>query len=283
MNVSTETFATAQIVGEQKAIEYIAKAGFDAYDLSMFNMIRREGAEIFAGDHPLGGKDYIKHVKMIRRVAEDNGIFCNQSHAPYYGYMDKVGDFIKMAIECASEVGAKTCVVHPDAFAGVEEVAEKYFKILPFAKEHGVKILTENIWNMVNGEVTPIVASNEKSMRELLGLIDDEYFGVCLDVGHAEMQGVKTSAVKLIKDIGGRLCGLHIHDNDLIHDQHIMPGNGKIDFHAIVKALKENNYKGEFTLEADRHLIGISEEKVFEELKNLYASVKRLADEFESL
>lgn len=283
MITSTEIAVLTKRVGFEKAIEYVAKAGFDAYDLSMFSMIEREGNEIFASNTPFGGKDYIKHVKKIKRLAEDNGIFCNQSHAPFYGYMDKVGDFVKRAIECAAEAGAKNCVVHPDAFSNEEQVAERYLNLLPFAKAHGVKIATENIWNMVNGEISPIVGSNEKSLKTLVDLVNDDYFVVCLDVGHSYMQNLNTSGEKIINALGNKIEALHIHDNDLVHDQHIKPGDGKIDFHAVVKALKKNNYKGDFTLEADRQFDNVLDEDIFEETKKLYLAVRAMADEFDSL
>ena len=40
MKISTEIGSAAKIIGEEKAIEYIAKAGFDAWDFSMFEMCR---------------------------------------------------------------------------------------------------------------------------------------------------------------------------------------------------------------------------------------------------
>ena len=38
MKISTEIGSASKIVGEEKAIEYYAKAGFDAWDFSMFQM-----------------------------------------------------------------------------------------------------------------------------------------------------------------------------------------------------------------------------------------------------
>ena len=38
MKISTEIGSAARHVGEERAVEYIAKAGFDAWDFSMFEM-----------------------------------------------------------------------------------------------------------------------------------------------------------------------------------------------------------------------------------------------------
>ena len=40
MKTSTEIYSIALHTGEEKAVELVAKAGFDAWDFSMFNMCR---------------------------------------------------------------------------------------------------------------------------------------------------------------------------------------------------------------------------------------------------
>ena len=40
MKISTEIGSIACIVGEEKAVELVAKAGFDAWDFSMFDMVK---------------------------------------------------------------------------------------------------------------------------------------------------------------------------------------------------------------------------------------------------
>ena len=40
MLTSTEISSAAKIVGEERAVEYCAKAGFDAWDFSMFRMCK---------------------------------------------------------------------------------------------------------------------------------------------------------------------------------------------------------------------------------------------------
>ena len=40
MKISTEINSAAKRIGEEKTVELVAKAGFDAFDLSMFEMAR---------------------------------------------------------------------------------------------------------------------------------------------------------------------------------------------------------------------------------------------------
>ena len=49
----------------------------------------------------------------------------------------------------------------------------------------------------------------------------------------------------------------------------------QIDFVAIAKALKEINYSGFFTLEADRYLTAFNKDNVFDGVKDLALSAKR--------
>lgn len=50
----------------------------------------------------------------------------------------------------------------------------------------------------------------------------------------------------------------------------------KMDFYAIAKALKDINYQGELTLEADRYLSAFNKENVFQGVCELAKSARKL-------
>ena len=283
MKTSTEINSLKRLVGEHKAVELVAKAGFDAWDFSMFDMARWDwdNEVIFDTPHPLKSSEYLKFARELKKIGEDNGIVCNQSHAPFPTiYMSD--DILKRAIECTAEAGGKICIIHPGNDLTAEQNAEIYQRLLPFAKDHGVKIATENMWNWPNGSPTSTFAacaSAEDFVRHI-DIVNDPYLVACLDIGHAEMVGSGDGAVKMIKALGPRLQALHIHDNDKLHDSHQIPFSMQIDFDAVVKALKEVNYSGYLTLEADRYLSAYTENNVFDGVKKLHESVQRLADMF---
>ena len=54
---------------------------------------------------------------------------------------------------------------------------------------------------------------------------------------------------EMIKGLGNRVYALHIHDNDLKHDNHQMPYTNMIHFGKFLDALKEIEYKGDITFE----------------------------------
>ena len=81
MRTSTEIGSAAGIIGEEKAIECYAKAGFDGWDFSL-------AAPFLCKHHyftnswidGLYGSDYLKIARQLNQVGLDNGIVCNQSH-----------------------------------------------------------------------------------------------------------------------------------------------------------------------------------------------------------
>ena len=151
MKISTEIASCARHVGEQKAIELFAQAGFDAWDFSMFSMCKYDWGTgtLLDNSHPLAGNEYLHFCRNLKNIGLDNGIVCNQSHAPFPTSCKEICSYYKRAIECTAEVGGKICVIHPDNDKTPEENAEFYFELLPFAKAHGVKIATENMWNLL--------------------------------------------------------------------------------------------------------------------------------------
>ena len=290
MKTSTEIHSAAKFIGEEKAVEYIAKAGFEAWDFSMFTMCKYDwkANKMLDNDHPLAGKDYLKFARRLKQIGLDNGIECNQSHAPFPTRVPEIRAHYQRAIECTAEAGGKICIIHPDNDKSAEENAEMYHELLPFAKSCGVKIATENMWNWNDelDQAAPAACSYHDDFVKHIDIVNDEYFTACLDIGHAEMRGVNTSAVQMIKALGkDRLGALHVHDNDLHHDSHQIPFSMQIDFEKMIAALKEIGYTGDMTLECDCYLHYFCQrdkDKVFEGLKNLADAAKKLVEMFKA-
>lgn len=287
MKISTEIASAARLIGEEKAVELYAKVGFDAWDFSMFSMVKYDGKikAVLPNDHPLAGGDCLRFARRLKQIGLDNGIHCNQSHAPFPVRIPEIRSALKRAIECTAEAGGSICVIHPDNNKSPEENAEMYFELLPFAKEHGVKIATENMWNWdkEKDQSSFAACATPESFNAHLDAVNDPDFVACLDLGHAEMKGIGTSAAEMIRALGNRIGALHIHDNDKWHDSHQIPFSMDMDFTQIVAALKEVGYSGYFTLEADRYLSKYDSENVFDGMKELAAAAKKLAHMYENM
>ena len=160
-----------------------------------------------------------------------------------------------------------------------------YLELLPFAREHNVKIATENMWNWDSekDEACFAACATPESFVKHIDAVNDDFLVACLDIGHAEMRGAGQGAANTARALGRRLQALHIHDNDKWHDSHQIPFSMSIDFAAVVRALKDIGYKGWFTLEADNYLKSFCKDNIIDGMKDLYSAVRRLADMFEEM
>lgn len=284
MKISTEIESAAHIVGEEKALQYLGKAGFDAWDFSMFSMWKFDwAAGTYAKtSHPLSSDQYLSFAKKLKRIGLDYGMVCNQSHAPFPSTCAENYPYLQRAIECTAEAGGEICVIHPNNDKSAQENAEMYEKLLPFAKACGVKIAAENMfnWDREKGESCFAACATAESFVQHLDAVNDPFLVACLDIGHAEMRGSGSGAADMIHALKDRLQALHVHDNDRWRDLHQIPFSQQIDFASVVQALKDIGYRGYVTLEASEYLKDYSEENIFEGIQNLAASAKRLADMF---
>lgn len=280
MKISTEIHSASRILGEERAIAALAEAGFDAWDFSMFSMCGFDWATSspIIGDHPLSGPDYLKFARRLKQVGLDHGIVCNQSHAPFPTGDATIRGFLKRAIECTAEAGGSICIIHPDSYKSAKENAEIYGELLPFAKDCGVKIATENMWgwDREKNESSFAACATPESFCEHIDVLGDDFLVACLDVGHAEMRGSGTTAVEMIHALGHRLQALHLHDNDQWRDRHQIPFSMQIDFAAVKRALDEIGYAGYYTLEADQFLTAYDESNVKEGIRLLAEAAKRI-------
>ncbi|MBR2442654.1 MAG: sugar phosphate isomerase/epimerase [Clostridia bacterium] len=252
MYISTEIHSFQAYGDNDKILAMLKEAGFDAYDYSMFHQSHAY-REVLCAD------DYIEQAKALRAYADGLGIVCNQAHAPFISgrmgieaYNEEFISVVRRAIEVAAILGAKIIVVHPWNNYTAQENAKMYGLYEETARKAGIKIGVENMWNWKSGEPTACAAacSHHDDFKAHLDLLPSDVFVACVDIGHAEMAGLDTNAPQMLETLGERVEALHIHDNDLIHDSHLLPFAGKINFNAMIEALKEIGYQGDITMEA---------------------------------
>jgi len=265
MILSSQNNTLVRNFGHHGAIDIMKQAGYDAMDLSLFGMV---------DDHNEFCTDgYRERIAEIRAYAEQQGIGFNQSHTPFQfdwtapnAVEEQLIPKTIRALEVSALAGCKIAVVHPvhhEEYLGHEEERFEqnmkfYRTLLPYAKEYGIRIALENMFQReVKRKVLgPDTCSHAAEFIRYLDTLDDEYFVACLDLGHCGVVG--TEAQDVIRALGHeRLHALHVHDNDYTKDQHTLPGLGKMNWEEIVKALAEIDYDGEFTFEADRYFWGL--------------------------
>ena len=281
MKISTQIADAGSRIGEEKTLELMGKAGFDAWDFSMFDMCKYDWGQklLLPSAHPLAGADYLAFARKLKKIGLDHGMICNQSHAPFPSSCREIRGYFRRAIECTAEAGGSICVIHPDNDKSAEENAEMHLELLPFAKACRVKIATENMWNWdrEKDESLPAACSSAEDFLAHLKAVDDPYLVACLDIGHAEMRGSGDGAAAMVRALGGWLQAMHLHDNDRWHDSHQIPFSMDIDLAEVAKALREIGYAGYVTLEADRYLGDFADDEVEQGIHNLADSARKFA------
>ncbi len=286
MRISTEIQSAANHVGEEKAVELVAKAGFDCWDFSMTRMADWNGKEVTLTGHPLcTHNEALAFARKLKQIGLDNGITCNQSHAPFPADFPEIRGVLSRAIECTAEAGGKICIIHPIGSYSPEQNGELYAEVLPFAKQCGVKIAVENMWNWNSKEKHACFSacSNPEHFCATVDYLNDPDVIACLDIGHASMMGMGTDPITMIQALGHRLQALHIHDTDCWNDSHQIPFSMNIPWEPVVRTLKGIDYQGDFTLECNSYLRGKDAAFVPQGLKDLAAAARKLADMFDAL
>ncbi len=157
---------------------------------------------------------------------------------------------IRNAIRKAAEFDAPITVhsgrLSPYAMWFREKAEEMNFNAIKSlaeqARDVGIHMLVEN---MPAGDGNLLTTP-----QELEKLCLEAGVGVTLDVGHAE---TCDSALSFISRLRRNIQEVHLHDNNLIRDEHLAIGDGRIDFRRILRNLHSYNciYVIEVHREAD--------------------------------
>lgn len=177
-----------------------------------------------------------------KRGAESAGIKINQMHMPYPVYVPgadrEINDYLwnqaapKSMAVCAF-LGCPYIVIHGfklARFLGSEELewqeTAKFIDfIAPLAREMGITICVENLYENVGGHLVEGPCCSAEKAAGRIDYFNEKYgaevLGFCLDTGHANIVGIDFE--RFITTLGSRLKVLHIHDNDGISDLHQIP------------------------------------------------------------
>ena len=154
-----------------------------------------------------------------------------------------------------------------------------YRELLPVAKSFGVKIAAENmwLWDRIGDHAIFAACATPADFVTHINAVDSPDLVACLDIGHAEMRGLGTSAPDMIRALGSRLQAIHLHDNDRSHDTHELPFTMEIDFAAVAAALHTAKYAGDITLEADAYFRNHRDVPAETLIANMAAAARRFA------
>ncbi|MCD8045492.1 MAG: sugar phosphate isomerase/epimerase [Clostridiales bacterium] len=237
----------------EEAADAIVSAGYQAIDIN-FPMYEEELSE----------DNWREWAEKEREYIASMGLPIVQGHAHLYGSFDfyeytqeqiefHAGKILR-DIEAAGIFGIPWLVVHPDSYLdetwysrkrSMEKNVERFLRYGEAAERFGVGIAIEN---MIDKRSLRRFGAGTEDLLELLDRLgDDARFGICWDTGHANLH--QMNQVRALHEVGSCLKAVHINDNDGVYDKHPLPYQGTVEWKAVVGALKDIGYTGDFTYE----------------------------------
>ncbi len=142
-------------------------------------------------------------------------------------------------IEKASAVGIKRFIVHPSGEPISDEerpqrmkcAKESLASLAEIARKSKAVIAVEDLPRTCLGR-------NSDEIMELISV--DKDLRVCFDTNHL----LSENPVDFIHKLGNKIITTHVSDYDFINERHWLPGEGKLDWQAILSAFKDIGYNG---------------------------------------
>lgn len=222
------------------ALERLAKAGYDAVDMAFDYCVQSR-------DFPFMTDRYESWAYKLRDRAEELGVAYSHSHASFDASVR--GQMPERTLCCTDIMGIEYIVVHPCCHIGDRLITDDeefithnknmILSILELAEGHDITVLTENLLNGAGSRVVTV--------SQLVREVGCPHFGWCYDVGHHFSNG---GGLADLLNVCTAPLSLHIHDNHGNYDDHLIPGDGKIDWGELLRLLKTVGYKGDLVLEA---------------------------------
>ena len=221
-------------------ISFHCYAGLD--DSTQIALMKKNGFEATF----LGSED--PRIDEIAPLLKREGILLENLHGPLSDERCNANDIwrdndrapvllerLMDGVEKCGKYEVKTLVLHVTAGHTPprpnKRGYERFVQVFERAQELGVEIACENI--RPYGNVAFILEQFPDS-------------GFCWDVGHEAYSGDKRQWMPMF---GCQLKALHIHDNFLDGDHHMIPFDGKIDFDRVARQIAESGYEGSLMLE----------------------------------
>jgi sugar phosphate isomerase/epimerase len=107
--------------------------------------------------------------------------------------------------------------------------------------------LAEPVGIRVAFEVIPNPLSDAASLVDLLERdLDAPRTGICLDFGHAFLQGDVADTIEIVAE---HLITTHVHDNKGKKDEHLVPFEGRINWDIALMTMQKVGYDGTYLME----------------------------------
>ena len=156
-------------------------------------------------------------------------------------------DYLSEIIKRVCDIGVDKLVLHP----GYEPITDEeridritcskqsLIRLADIAEKNGAQIAVENLPRTCLGRTTD-------EMIDILSC--DDRLRACIDINHI----LRDPIPDFIRAVGKRIVTLHISDCNFVNERHWLPGEGLIDWSAVVDILLEIDYNGIWMYEVER-------------------------------
>lgn len=197
---------------------------FDLFPFEEAALYEKELRELISGGRlgthgPIAGCDL---------VAEEGSLLLRRSLDQY-----------RRCLEMAGRLGALYMVVHTNGGAAVEpQEAQRKRRLFPeraallaeMARPYGCALWVENVGFRSQRNLV----FDQQSYAELI-LSGGDFYSL-VDIGHARLNGWDIPA--LLAQLGGKIRGFHVHDNDGKADRHLPVFKGTTPWAPIFEAMR---------------------------------------------
>ncbi|MDE7016225.1 MAG: sugar phosphate isomerase/epimerase [Lachnospiraceae bacterium] len=306
MSIGVQTKNVVYDANPAEGFAMMKRAGFSCADFSLnsyllnTSLYRFERNDFFS----MSDRELEVFFKPHKDAAKAADIEINQMHMPYPNYVPgadtELNDYLwqvvaPKSLKICAYFGCRNIVIHGFKLAyhlGLEEAeweeTAKFLDFLaPMAKEMGITVCIENLYNSKGGHLVEGPCCNAWKAVERIDYFNDKYhaqvLGFCFDTGHANLVGIDFE--DFITALDYRLKVLHIHDNDGIQDLHQIPYTftktreniASTDWEGFLSGLRRIQYKGALSFETAPVLAAFPDE-LKEEALRLIAKIGKYFD-----
>ena len=201
-----------------------------------------------------------ERVQEAAALLDTLGMEAYSFHAPFAGDIDisspdpasrehALAEILR-AVEAAALLGVHYVVIHPgpenadipsreERVLRIENVCSVLDRVALRCSELGIQCVLEN-------KLPHLMFGQSADLLWILTCLKGNRVGACLDTGHAYLAG---DLYPLVYKMAPHLRLLHVHDNKGHGDDHLPPGDGRIDWSTLLKELAAVNFTGAFILE----------------------------------
>ncbi len=271
LKIGVQTKNIVTDINPAEGFHRLAQAGFSCADFSLNSYLLNTGLyknqinDFF--DRSVSELE--EYFRPHKEGAKEAGVEINQLHMPYPIFIptaeNRVNEYLReqvlpKSMAVCSYLECSNIVVHGlkmSRFLGSEEAEWQYTEavldeIAPVAKEMGITICIENLYETVAGHIVEGPCCDARKAVERIDRFNEKFhaqvLGFCFDTGHANLVGIDFE--DFIVRLDYRLKVLHIHDNDGTADLHQIPftftktreNRTTTDWEGFVRGLRKIRY-----------------------------------------